>query len=94
MLLGVHMVDPHVNDDVLVCVNMLEYSFVSVYFDMSQKFSKKFHLTWTKYIWNIPSYTCSHAHEIVILLLHNPKCYYYCHIVNDVTIKQFAPTYI
>ncbi len=40
MLLGVHMVDPHVNDDVLVCVNMLEYSFVRIYFDMSQKFSK------------------------------------------------------
>jgi hypothetical protein len=41
-MLDVHVVNPRGNDDVWVSANLVEYTFVIIYYDMSLKFFKEY----------------------------------------------------
>jgi len=58
--------NPHGNDDMWIIIDVVEYIFVMVYFDMSSKFVKEY-LSWHGWNinWNMHSSSCSQAHILV-----------------------------
>jgi hypothetical protein len=73
LLSGVHVADPRGNDDVSICVDVLEYFFVKIYFDMSLNLLEnissdidEIDLNRSFLLLHIGSCSCSQTHKTTI----------------------------